>query len=79
MYTKDLERFIFHYYQLIILKDDLLLLPKDLARNLSNISRLVIVKRIGAGLHVVDPFTAEVPYPTLTIHNYLNALFCAEK
>ncbi len=36
------------------------MLPKNLAQNLSNISRLVLIKRIGAGLHVVDPYTAEV-------------------
>jgi hypothetical protein len=35
-------------------------LPKELARNLSNISRLVLAKRIGSGIHIVDPLTGEV-------------------
>lgn len=42
-----------------ICKDDLLLLPNDLARNLSNISPLLLVKSVNAGVHVVDPFTGE--------------------
>mmetsp|Transcript_64069 Transcript_64069/g.126103 ORF Transcript_64069/g.126103 Transcript_64069/m.126103 type:complete len:591 (-) Transcript_64069:36-1808(-) len=42
-----------------ICKDDLLILPKELARNLSNISRLVLAKRIGSGIHVIDPLTGE--------------------
>lgn len=41
-------------------QDDLLILPKELARNLSNISRLVLAKRIGSGIHVIDPLTGEV-------------------
>lgn len=40
-------------------KDDLIILPKDLANNLSDISRLVVIKSIGAGVHVVDPNTGE--------------------
>ena len=40
-------------------KDDLIILPKDLANNLSDISRLVVIKSIGAGIHVVDPHTGE--------------------
>jgi nonsense-mediated mRNA decay protein 3 len=36
------------------------LLPRDLARNLSNISPLVIVKAINSGITVTDPFTGEV-------------------
>jgi nonsense-mediated mRNA decay protein 3 len=43
-----------------ICKDDLLLLPKELAAKQSNISPLVLVKRIGASLYVVDPLTSEV-------------------
>ena len=38
----------------------MLILPKELARNLSNISRLVLAKRIGSGIHIVDPLTGEV-------------------
>lgn len=44
----------------MIQKDDLLILPKELARNLSNISRLVLTKRVGAGIHIIDPLTGEV-------------------
>ncbi|KAJ1436811.1 putative 60S ribosomal export protein NMD3 [Ochromonadaceae sp. CCMP2298] len=40
-------------------KDDLLIMPKELANNLSNISRMVLVKRIAAGIHVIDPLTGE--------------------
>ena len=47
---------------LYIKQDDLLILPKELARNLSNISRLVLAKRIGSGIHVIDPLTGEVNY-----------------
>ena len=36
------------------------MLPKELARNLSDISPLVLVKAVSAGVHVVDPFTGEV-------------------
>lgn len=43
-----------------ICKDDLLLLPKDLAAKQSNISPLVLVKRIGSSIFVVDPTTGEV-------------------
>lgn len=43
-----------------VCKDDLVILPADLARNLSNISRMVLVKRVGAGIHVLDPLTGEV-------------------
>ena len=45
---------------LINLQDDLVFLPKDLAHNLSNISRFVLVKSVAAGIHVIDPFTCEV-------------------
>lgn len=41
-------------------KDDLVILPKELASKQSNISPLVIVKRVGASIYVVDPITAEV-------------------
>lgn len=42
------------------IQDDLVILPKELARNLSDISPLVLVKAVSAGIHVVDPFTGEV-------------------
>jgi nonsense-mediated mRNA decay protein 3 len=45
-----------------ICKDDLLVLPKELAKNLANISPLVLVKSVGADIHVVDPMTGEVTY-----------------
>jgi hypothetical protein len=38
------------------------ILPKELARNLSDISPLVLVKAVSAGIHVVDPFTGEVSH-----------------
>jgi hypothetical protein len=37
-----------------------MILPKELARNLSNISRLVLANRVGSGIHVIDPLTGEV-------------------
>jgi nonsense-mediated mRNA decay protein 3 len=42
-----------------ICKDDLVILPQALAANLSNISPLVLCKRIAAGIHIIDPFTSE--------------------
>ena len=41
-------------------QDDLVLLPINLARNLSNISPLTLVKGIAAGIQVLDPYTGEV-------------------
>ena len=43
-----------------ICKDDLVLLPKDLAAKQSNINPLVLVKRVGSSIFVVDPSTGEV-------------------
>eukprot|EP01031_Cornospumella_fuschlensis_P024626 gene24626-29753_t len=43
----------------VVCKDDLVLLPKDLASKQSNISRLVLVKRIHSGIHLIDPLTGE--------------------
>jgi len=40
-------------------KDDLLFLPKKLARNLGNISRCVLVKNISNVIHLVDPLTGQ--------------------
>jgi nonsense-mediated mRNA decay protein 3 len=42
-----------------ICKDDLVILPRKLAMNLSNISSVVLVKGVAAGIHVLDPFTCE--------------------
>ena len=42
-----------------ICKDDLLILPKELAITLSNISRLVLVRNVGGDVHIFDPFTCE--------------------
>jgi hypothetical protein len=42
-----------------ICKDDLVVLPKELARNLADISPMVLVKGISAALCVVDPLTGE--------------------
>ena len=40
--------------------DDLVVLPRSLAANLSDINPLVLVKTVGSGIHVIDPVTAEV-------------------
>ena len=40
-------------------KDDLLYLPMKLARNLGNISRLVLVKNISNVIHLIDPSTGQ--------------------
>lgn len=40
-------------------KDDLLYLPAKTARNLGNISRLVLVKAISNGIHLIDPFSGQ--------------------
>ena len=44
----------------IFSQDDLVLIPKSLARNLSDISPLLLVKGVAAGIQVLDPFTGEV-------------------
>jgi hypothetical protein len=49
-------------------QDDLVLLPKSLARNLSDISPLVLIKGVAAGIQVVDPFTGEVRLVTLIVY-----------
>lgn len=43
-----------------ICKDDLVILPKELAHNLSNISPLVLIKSVSSGIHIVDPLSGEV-------------------
>lgn len=40
-------------------KDDLVYLPQKLARNMGNISRLVLVKNISNLIHFVDPLTGQ--------------------
>jgi len=40
-------------------KDDLLFLPKKLARHIGNISRLVLVRNISNVIHVIDPLTGQ--------------------
>jgi nonsense-mediated mRNA decay protein 3 len=40
-------------------KDDLVLLPRPMARALSDISQLVLVKGVGASAHVIDPVSNE--------------------
>ena len=42
-----------------ICKDDLVSLPKELARSCSDINPLVLIKQVAAGLHVIDPCTGE--------------------
>ncbi len=42
-----------------ICKDDLVSLPKELARNCSDINPLVLVKTVSAGIHIIDPQTGE--------------------
>lgn len=55
--------FNFHYTYLVTLvpvcKDDLVLLPKRLAEQLGNISRLVVAQRITSAVQFVDPLTAQ--------------------
>lgn len=49
-----------HFVQIVPLcKDDLVVLPKLLARQLSGISQLVLVKNVGSGVHILDPLTNE--------------------
>eukprot|EP00934_Nitzschia_sp_Nitz4_P004800 Nitzschia sp. Nitz4//scaffold112_size70979//1580//3463//NITZ4_005889-RA/size70979-snap-gene-0.125-mRNA-1//1//CDS//3329533226//4790//frame0 len=49
-----------NYIEIVpICKDDLLYLPVKLARNLGNISRLVIVKNISNLIHLLDPLTGQ--------------------
>ena len=42
-----------------ICKDDLVVIPRELARNLADISPLVLVKGISASVCVQDPLTGE--------------------
>ena len=55
--------FNFHYTYLVTLvpvcKDDLVLLPKRLAEQLGNISRLVVTQRVTSAVQFVDPITAQ--------------------
>lgn len=52
-----------------ICKDDLVMLDTKLARNLSDISPLCIIKTVGASIHVLDPFTCEVDMLYITSHS----------
>lgn len=40
-------------------KDDLLFLPAKMARNLGNISRLVLIKNVSNLIHIIDPLTGQ--------------------
>ena len=40
-------------------KEDLLLLPRDVANKLSDMSQLCLVKSVSAAIHIIDPITAE--------------------
>jgi nonsense-mediated mRNA decay protein 3 len=40
-------------------KDDLVVLPRAMARGLSDISQLTLIKGIGASIHIIDPVTNE--------------------
>lgn len=55
--------FNFHYTYLVSLvpvcKDDLVLLPKRLAEQLGNISRLAVAQRITSSVQFADPLTAQ--------------------
>ena len=55
--NSNIDNYKFTIYAEIVplCKDDLLLLPAPLARNASSISRLCLVKQVGAAVHVVDP------------------------
>jgi nonsense-mediated mRNA decay protein 3 len=61
-HTNNIGNYKHNYIVLIppICKDDLVILPKALAKSLSDISPLVLIKTIGASIHVLDPFTCEV-------------------
>ena len=61
-HTSNLGNFKNNYMVEIapLCKDDLVVLPRDLAHNLSDISPLVLVKAVGAGVHIIDPLTGEV-------------------
>jgi nonsense-mediated mRNA decay protein 3 len=52
-----------HYVEICPLcKDDLLYLPASLARQLSNIARLVLVKKISNQITLVDPLTGQIAH-----------------
>ena len=40
-------------------KDDLIVLPKQIAKSMSDIAQLVLVKNVGKCIHLVDPFSDE--------------------
>lgn len=55
--------FNYHYTYLVTLvpvcKDDLVLLPRRLAEQLGNISRLALAQRISSAVQFVDPLSAQ--------------------
>ncbi len=42
-----------------VCKDDLVSLPKDLAKNCADLNPLCLIKQVAAGIHVIDPQTGE--------------------
>ena len=49
-----------HFVEIVPLcKDDLVILPKLLAKTLSNINPMVLIKGVGSGIHIIDPLTNE--------------------
>jgi len=78
--SKDLKSNIsnFKYTNLVeicpLCKDDLLYLPKKIARNMGNIPRLVLVKNVTNVIHLIDPLsgqTAQMSPETLSIILFL--------
>jgi len=51
-----------------VCKDDLVYLPQKLARNMGNISRLVLVKNITNLIHFVDPITGQTASMTSEVY-----------
>lgn len=58
-----------------ICKDDLVVLPRELASKQSNISPLVLVKKVSNHICMVDPLSAEVCLTTLSMCVYVYVLF----
>lgn len=50
-----------------VCKDDLVILPKELAKNISDFSPLALVKAVNAEIHVTDPLTGEVDAGLLVV------------
>lgn len=45
---------------MIILQNDLVILPVETAKKMADMTRLVLINRVAAGIHVIDPLTGEV-------------------